>query len=124
MKRFSGLLVGVVALALLAVSQVQAAVMTWEGIGQISGDSDVLTNGTLVGAYSIGNATPTTVNGVTFLPVPVVNDAVTGWANPLTASHAVITSDPFLSTPPGVRLRVNYFVDGGDTTGDGGPSQA
>jgi hypothetical protein len=111
-------LVGVVALALVAASQVQAAFMTWGAPAQISGDTDVVTDGTLVAAYSVGNASPTTVNGVTFEALPIVQ--VSGWANPVTAGHAVISSDPFESTPPGTNRRYNNIIDGGDATGAGG----
>jgi hypothetical protein len=117
MKRFA-VLVGVVALALLAASQVQAAFMTWRAPVQISGDSDVVTDGTLVAAYSVGATSSTTVNGVTFEALPIVQ--VSGWANPVTASYAVISSDPFESTPPGTTRRYNNIIDAGDSTGAAG----
>jgi hypothetical protein len=43
-----------------------AAVITWDPVGTISADTDVNTQGTLVQALHLGDATGTTVNGVTF----------------------------------------------------------
>lgn len=54
-----------------------AALINWGTPTQISGDSDVSTAGTLVGAYNVSDlvvsavAGSTTVNGVTFAPLPI-----------------------------------------------------
>ncbi len=55
----------VAGLFLMATSVVQAAPITWDSPAQISGDSDISIDGTLVGAYNLGG-TATAVNGVTF----------------------------------------------------------
>ena len=49
----------------LSAATVHAASISWGAPQQITGDLDVRTTGTLVGAYNFGGAT-TTVNGVTF----------------------------------------------------------
>ena len=57
----------------IAVSA-NAAVVTWQAPATISADTDVLTTGSLVGAYIPGaNALATTVNGVAFTSVFVAN---------------------------------------------------
>jgi hypothetical protein len=64
-----------VAIALMALSiSANAAVVAWQTPVAITGDTDVATTGTLVGAYIPGaNALSTTVNGVAFTPVFVAN---------------------------------------------------
>jgi hypothetical protein len=63
------------AIALMALPiSANAAVVAWQAVGAITGDTDVATTGTLVGAYIPGaNALSTTVNGVAFTPVFVAN---------------------------------------------------
>jgi hypothetical protein len=63
--RVMRVLATVLVLAALAVTQVQAGVVTWQTPVTISGDTDVSTEGTLERAYNMGGAA-TTVNGVTF----------------------------------------------------------
>ena len=55
-------------LALAAATAAHAAVVTWGAAQNITGDSNVSTAGTLVGAFNTGavGVPPTTVNGVTF----------------------------------------------------------
>lgn len=50
----------------LSASSAMAAPVTWGAAQNISGVADVNTTGRLVNAYSFGNATSPTVNGVTF----------------------------------------------------------
>ena len=61
---------GILAGALLGLTAItsHAAVVTWGAATAISGDSNVSTAGTLVGAFNLGNTGVgnTTVNGVTF----------------------------------------------------------
>lgn len=60
-------IIGAVVLAASAYGQ---ATITWGTAQQISGDTDVVTTGSLVAAYNLGDTgvTSTTVNGVTFAP--------------------------------------------------------
>src|ERR1700710_2855255 len=55
--------------AVITSSLAHATDITWAAPQQISADSNVRTNGTLIGAYNIGDlgVPSTTVNGVTFL---------------------------------------------------------
>jgi len=68
-------------LAVLAFSAAttQAANITWGSATNITGDSDVSTNGTLVGAFNIGDlgVANTTVNGTLFTALPVSGTSVT-----------------------------------------------
>jgi hypothetical protein len=52
-------------ICLVGIGFAQGAIITWGPITNISGDSDVSTNGTLVGAFNFGGP-ETAVNGVTF----------------------------------------------------------
>jgi hypothetical protein len=70
-------------LALLTVSLLaafspatRAATIIWSSPTNITGDSNVVTAGSLVGAFNLGTAgvPSTTVNGVTFAPFAVPND--------------------------------------------------
>lgn len=58
---------------LLVVCHAQAALFSWGAATNIAADSDVLTTGSLVGAFNVGDgAVPsTTVNGVAFSPFAV-----------------------------------------------------
>jgi VPDSG-CTERM motif len=63
----------------------QGASITWSAPQDITGDSDVSTNGSLVGAFNLGNGPPSslsspgspTVNGVTFQEFAVPNGTTT-----------------------------------------------
>jgi hypothetical protein len=78
----SGCLVAVAAILLARASSARAATVIWGPATTISGDSDVSTSGTLLGALNVGeNGANPTVNGVTF----------TG----LTLTGATVTSGPF-----------------------------
>ncbi len=73
------LVAGIIALA--AVSPAQAAPISWGAATNITGDTDVSTNGVLVAAYNI-NGADTTVNTVSFetLNVGSVTDTSSGTA--------------------------------------------
>ena len=65
-------------LILLAFTvRVLAAPITWGPVRDISGDSDISTNGSLVKAVAKAGSLYPTVNGVTFTPLPG-NDTVSG----------------------------------------------
>src|SRR4051812_3181479 len=54
------------AIALVFAGEGQAATISWSSATTISGDADVNTSGSLVGALVLGGTATTTVNGVTF----------------------------------------------------------
>ena len=54
-----------IAICLFGIPVAQAATIVWGSETDISGDPDVSTNGTLVGAFNLGGSS-TTVNGVAF----------------------------------------------------------
>ena len=91
-------------LALVLLPQFgSAALITWGSATTISGDTDVSTSGTLVGAFNIGGTgvPSTTVNGVTFQSFAVgsttggtvANFALSGSGILINASDS--TSPPF-----------------------------
>lgn len=49
-----------------AMGVAQASPVSWHPVSDISGDADVSTHGSLVGAYNFGSNSATTVNGVLF----------------------------------------------------------
>jgi hypothetical protein len=61
----------------LVPSLASAAAVTFDTPVTVAGDSDVLTSGTLVQAYTIGNTgvAGTTINGVTFAPWAITHNA-------------------------------------------------
>lgn len=76
------LAVGAVGLAVVAASAgsiALAAPVAWGSAQNITGDSDVTTNGTLLYAYQFGNSRTgtTTVNGVSFEPFNVATESTT-----------------------------------------------
>jgi hypothetical protein len=66
-----------VAVAMLAAARVQAASITWGSPTGISGDTDVDTTGTLVGAFHVGSNLATNINGVHFAPVVLAGSSTT-----------------------------------------------
>ena len=62
------------------LSSAQSAPITWSSATNISGDTNVVTTGSLVRAFNLGTTgvQSTTVNGVTFDPFAVPNDLGTG----------------------------------------------
>lgn len=79
------------ALVLLAPSPSGAGLITWGPATTISGDTDVVTTGTLLYAYNMGDLTvaATTVNGVAFAPFAIAS-----------SSTSVIVGDVGLSESP------------------------
>jgi hypothetical protein len=66
LSRLAGLCsIGAVAVTLTGIGSLEAATITWGSVMDISGESDVGTNGLFVGAYNLGGPA-TTVNGVLF----------------------------------------------------------
>lgn len=59
-------LFAVAGLLLIGGARLNAAVIVWNPVAPITGDSDVNTSGTLVQALNLGSSSATTVNGVTF----------------------------------------------------------
>jgi hypothetical protein len=70
---------------------VSAATITWQSAQNITGDSDVLTTGSLVYAYNFGpsGVPSTTVNTVTFTPFPVID-----FSDPATQGNVTISESP------------------------------
>ena len=99
----TGMLTATVWLGLMA-GTAQAAVVTWGAVQNITGDSDVLTTGTLVAAenYGLTGVSSTTVNGVTFSARPfgafASNSlgAVTGPFSSLSAPYQTLLSSAVL----------------------------
>jgi hypothetical protein len=65
--------------ALAVTPPTHAAIITWGAASNISGDTDVSTDGTLVGAFNIGapGVANTTVNGVLFTGLALTGNNVT-----------------------------------------------
>jgi hypothetical protein len=77
-RRFGLVVLGAAALALvLAGERAEAAMITWSSAQNISGDTDVVTTGILVGAFNLGDTgvTSTTVNGVPFAALAVPTES-------------------------------------------------
>ena len=70
------------------------AVITWSAPQNIAGDSDVITGGSLVGAFNVGDTgvSAATVNGVTFNPF-----ALGGASSGTIGNFTLATTDIFLS---------------------------
>ena len=85
------------AIALMALPiSANAAVVAWQAVVAITGDTNVATTGTLVGAFIPGaNALSTTVNGVAFSPVFVANN----WDNTTTTSLSFGSVATLAGTP-------------------------
>ena len=108
---FISLVLGLAFLACISVSR--AAIIQWGLPTLISGDNDVSTDGTLIGAFNIGHAvTNTTVNGVTFSALQFAGTSVTsGDFNFTVATSQLAGADFFGSTlPPFSNLSAPYQV--------------
>lgn len=90
-----------VALVMLAPLPLRAGLITWGSATTISGDSDVVTTGTLVYAYNMGSSgvAATTVNGVTFVP----------FATPATPTPSIVVGDVGLAENPDSLFGYNGF---------------
>ena len=80
-----------VAVLAAAVPTRANSIVTWGAAQNISGDSDVSTVGTLVGAFNLGveGVADTTVNGVTFTGLAVSGNSVTFGDFNLAATHSI-----------------------------------
>ncbi len=93
---FCFLAVAIFAAVALFSPAAHASSITWGSGENISGDSDVSTDGSLVGAYNVGNTgvSSATVNGVNFQSFAVPNNSNGGTVGNFTVSSAnVLFSD-------------------------------
>ena len=83
---------------LFFLGHAQAALFSWNAATNISGDSDVLNTGALVGAFNVGDGGvgSTTVNGVAFSPF-AVNSTGGPVSNVTVGNFNLATTDIFLS---------------------------
>lgn len=92
---------------LLCQSGADAATIVWSGPQRITGDTDVKTSGTLLGAYSFSNGTSgsavSTVNGVPFVVIPA--SATQGY---LSSTGGYIYQGFNSTVSPYVNLSYNY----------------
>jgi len=108
--KFTHLLTAAVC-ALVLTSPTHAATVTWGAATNISGDTDVSTNGTLVGAINIGapGVANTTVNGVLFTGLALTGNNVTsGNFNLATAGGFGASNGLGSGTPPFSALSEPY----------------
>lgn len=103
---------GILALALAAIPTSSGVSITWGTPQQITGDSDVSLNGTLVGAINLAGPA-TTVNGVNFQALAIVNNGANTIGNfTYEASFFYNVINPALSTasasPPFSLLSAGY----------------
>lgn len=110
------------ALLALTTSATHASVITWGSPTAISGDSDVKTDGTLVGAINVGSAS-TTVNGVLFGGLTLSGTSVNAGNFSLTTS-TFFGSGAFFSSSsaPFINLTSSYQTFLGSGGGDNGPT--
>ncbi len=84
----------IIAAALTAFTTLtaNAAVITWGAAQDISGDSDVITTGTLFAAVNLGpsGVLGTTINGVAFSPGEVVGGITTTTSQPFTSDYLTL----------------------------------
>jgi hypothetical protein len=116
-RRFGVAVLGVLAVLLGGTGRADASFITWGAAQGISGNSDVDTTGTLVGAFNLGNVAitsppvpavmDTTVNGVTFagLAIPSLSSA------PVTSGNFTFALVPV----PGI-MGVGFLSANGDTS--------
>ena len=98
----------------------QAAIIVWGLPTLISGDSDVSTHGTLIGAFNTGGpaVANTTVNGVPFAPFELIGPSVTSGDFTFSTSTNLANSDTFGSTlAPFSNLSAPYRVLLGSAAG-------
>lgn len=110
-------------LSAMAASTTNAAIITWGSPSNITGDSNVSTNGALVGAYNVGDTGVTNtglINGVNFLafalPTPTLLNPTPGTSVTVGNFNIQTTDTQFTSnntlygsgTPPFSLLSTNY----------------
>lgn len=120
MKKIRNWMAGAgISLALMggAFSTAQAALVSWGSATNISGDSDVSTNGSLVSAFNFGSNTSVTVNGVVFagmqIGAPQVVSVQIGGVhtlaiNPERQDHTLKNFSTGSSVSPFTSLSVDY----------------
>ena len=83
---------------LFVASHAQAALFSWSAATNISGDTDVLNSGALVGAFNVGDGGvgSTTVNGVAFSPFAV--DSTGGPVNNVTVGNFNLATTDFFAS--------------------------
>jgi hypothetical protein len=101
MTKRIGLAVMVIGLTAGAGADAQAAVVSWLGPTNISGDADVSTNGSLVAAFNVGGpgVADTTVNGVTFTGLAVSGPSVTSGNFTLAIASGEFASNNDVGSP-------------------------
>ena len=98
------------AVALVALTfSAEAALVTWGAPQTISGDSDVVTTGTFIAAANFGptGVSGTTINGVTFDPLPLIGGTTTTTSQPLSSAYLTLLNSALLlsaDTPVTVTL--------------------
>ena len=98
----------VLATALLVSRSAEASSITWSAAMNITGDSDVSTLGTFVGALSIGASTNTTVNGVTFTGLVLSGTPLTSGAFQLSNPLGFTTTSSGTASAPFSNLSSSY----------------
>jgi hypothetical protein len=115
-KLVTATLLAIVGLPLLSHTA-RAGSITWGTPQNISGDSDVSTTGTLIGAFNVGGpasggpAVPnnTTVNGVTFVGFPLSgNNSVSGNFSFSSSAGFGSNNDDVSGSPPFSTLSPSY----------------
>ncbi|HYE18711.1 MAG TPA: hypothetical protein VEA69_09720 [Tepidisphaeraceae bacterium] len=91
----------------LSAAPASAATVTWGAPTNISGDADVSTAGTLLGAFNVGSAGDATVNGVTFQGF-VLNNGVTASGDFSFVTGFNVTSDSGSAAAPFSTLSAGY----------------
>jgi hypothetical protein len=121
MSRIGGLVVALTATIglTLQINNAVAAAISWSSPQNISGDSDVSTLGSLVGALNIGapGVGDTTVNGVDFFGLPVSGNSATSGGFTLalatgfsSVNGSVSSNAPFATLSPSYRLLLSSFA--------------
>jgi hypothetical protein len=100
-------------LVLAATVCLKAATVTWFGPQNITGDTDVKTDGTLFQAANFGTAAATTVNGVTFSGFTATNGVTSGTSGNLSLSASGTsgirsTAPATITVPPYSTLSSSY----------------
>ena len=120
-SNWSHLLLAALALLLIKSGRADAAFINWGPATNISSDTDVRTDGTLVAAFSIGapDVPTTTVNGVTFAALGLNGSTVTSGNFTFHTNTAFLfndnvgsTSPPFSTLSPSYQALLSHFAGG------------